>query len=186
MSDAIRKYESPDQQKFKDFYISINKKDEQKRVIQALQQHKIAKRSWQAGLVGILGVFASQEHHNIGLLITELAVWSFGVGFVWYKWLKREYEHNLQETCHAMASELNQVIQQTKSCAWVMEGNGDIMGTVALKFDHDKEGRIGYLTGLNSRIRLLLVQKAIRFAKENQIEVISKWDGNSRFAESVL
>jgi hypothetical protein len=85
-----------------------------------------------------------------------------------------------------MASELDLVIQQAKSCAWVMEGNGDMMGTVALKFEHDNEAKIGYLTGLDSRIRLLLVQKAIRFAKENQVEVISKWDNCTKFAENVL
>ncbi|RCH92175.1 hypothetical protein CU097_013368, partial [Rhizopus azygosporus] len=78
------------------------------------------------------------------------------------------------------ADEMVDVLKSKESHCWIMENGKDIVGTVILKCDQ-REGKIGYLTGVNSEIRRSLVKNAIQFAKSNKIEVISKWDESTKW-----
>ncbi|KAI8097946.1 uncharacterized protein B0P05DRAFT_522688 [Gilbertella persicaria] len=192
MKDAkIREYTTADHQRFKQFYLSMENKKKQGQVLHALRQRASAKRVWHAGLVGILGIHLSQFMQSISIkntlfLVSELLLWSAGVGIVWYRWISQEYEARLANICEHMATELNGIQKNEKSCAWVMEKDDQIIGTVALKYEGGTEGKIGYLTGLDPQIRLKLVQNAIRFGRTNKIDVISKWQDDLKWSESAL
>jgi hypothetical protein len=191
----IREYTSQDQLKFKKFYITIESKKKKTRVLHALQKSQSAKRTWQAGLVSILGLHFSHllkaklslVLSTIPTILVELFLWSAGVGFVWYKWISKEYESKVQQATENMAKELANIQNIPKSNAWIMVNEDDeIVGTVALKYENG-EGKLGYLTGEESRNRLLLVQNAIRFGRTNNIQVISKWGHeDSKWSESPL
>ncbi|KAI7908197.1 uncharacterized protein BX663DRAFT_528691 [Cokeromyces recurvatus] len=190
MKDTIiREYTPNDQDKFKKFYIDIESKKRTNRVIRALKQRTVAKRTWQAGMVGILSIHLTQFLNlsitikKTTLMIIEMLLWSAGIGVVWYKWICQEYNDELKRISERMATELSHIQNNGKSNAWMMERNGNIMGTVALKYEKG-EGKIGYLTGLNSQIRLKLVQHAFRFGRVNKIEVISKWKDDLKWSEN--
>ncbi|KAI8372450.1 hypothetical protein BD560DRAFT_482817 [Blakeslea trispora] len=182
MKDAeIREYTSTDQQRFKQFYMAMEAEKKHSRVIHALKQRKNARLVWHAGIIGILGIHLSKfmglpiSIRGVSITLLEMFLWSASVGLVWYRWIGQEYEHRLSSICEHMATELNEIQKNDKSCAWVMEKNDRIIGTVALKHEEGTEGKIGYLTGLDPQIRLKLVQNAIRFGRTNKIDVISKW-----------
>ncbi|KAI8373923.1 hypothetical protein EDC96DRAFT_562657 [Choanephora cucurbitarum] len=193
MKDAeIREYTSTDRHRFKQFYLTMETEKKQSRIIHALRQRKSAKRVWHAGIVGILGIHLSNfmqssiSIKSTSLMLLEMILWSAGVGLVWYRWISQEYEQRLASICERMATELSGIQTNDKSCAWVMEKDNQIIGTVALKYEGGKEGKIGYLTGLNPQIRLKLVQNAIRFGRTNKIDVISKWQNDLKWSESAF
>lgn len=189
----IREYTSQDQQSFKKFYSTIENKKKQSQVLHALVQSQRAKRTWQAGIVGVIGIHMSQWIHgqlsfsSIPTIFLELILWSTGLGFVWYKLLCREYENKVRQAIERIPNELASIQKNEKSNAWVMVNNeNEIVGTVALKFENG-EGKIGYLTGQESQTRLQLVQNAFRFGRTNKIQVISKWGHeDSKWSESCI
>ncbi|KAI8879499.1 L domain-like protein [Backusella circina FSU 941] len=184
----IREYQSIDKEALKRYYTMMCKKKQTSRVFHALKRRKPAQLTWKAGLVMFVAIFLMQHHLLVFLL--ELIVWSMAVGYVWYRWITLEYVQYTAKACQAMVTQFDD-IQTNKdviSCAWLMENTeGEIVGTVALKH-HNGEGQVGYLTGQDARIRLMLVQKAIQFGRTNKIEVISKWgnDTNNHFTIKTL
>lgn len=189
----IREYNSQDQEKFKKYYIASETKKKKTSALHALQKSQSAKRTWQAGLVGILGLQfseltkASSVLSTMPTVLVELILWSAGVGFFWYKLLCKEYENKVRQATDDIVKELADIQSNTKSNAWIMVNDADeIIGTAALKYEKG-EGKLGYLTGEESRNRLLLVQNAIRFGRTNKIQVISKWGHeDSKWSESPL
>ncbi|KAG2215933.1 hypothetical protein INT46_004189 [Mucor plumbeus] len=185
----IREYEPRDQAQFKRFYFDMENKKRTSRVLHALRQRSSAKRTWQAGLVGILGIHLSQysllsTKHTL-LLITELLLWSAGVSILWFKLISQEYDTELDKTCQHMTNELATIRKSDKSNAWIMTKQGQIIGTVAFKYDSG-EGKIGYLTGIDPQIRLLLLKNAFRFGRTINIDVVSKWKHDMKWSESAL
>ncbi|KAI9483231.1 MAG: hypothetical protein EXX96DRAFT_599740 [Benjaminiella poitrasii] len=173
---TIREYTSNDQEIFKRFYINMETKKRTNQVLRALKQRTSAKQTWQAGMIGILSIHLTQilklsiTLKHATLIMAETLIWSAGVGIVWYKWICQEYNNELKRTSEHMAIELSNIQTNEKSNAWIMERDGEIVGTVALKYEKG-EGKIGYLTGLDSQIRLMLVQNAFRFGRVNKIEL---------------
>jgi hypothetical protein len=186
----IREYQPEDQENFKRFYVSLENKKKRTRVLHALQKRTSAKRAWQAGIVGVLGIHLSQWAKSATvlksttMLILEILLWSAGIGFVWYRWISREYDTALVKACEHIATELGSMRKSEKSNAWVAEKDGQLVGTVALKYEDKGEGKVGFLTGLESQTRLMLVQNAIKFGRTNKIEVISKWQNETKWSES--
>jgi hypothetical protein len=177
--DDIREYQSKDKEALKSYYIGMCKKKQTSRVFHALKRRKPAQLTWKAGLVGFVGVFLMQ--HHFWLLILELILWSMAVGYLWYRWITIEYVQYTEKACRAMVMQFNDMeANNEKSCAWIMEEQGVIVGTVALKY-HQGEGQVGYLTGVDSRSRLMLVQKAIQFGRTNNIQVISKCGNDTKW-----
>lgn len=181
---VIREYTNEDQHNFLTLYLLFGERKKQSRVLHELRQNKSAKRTWQAGLVGIIGIHLSYYFNSIGVvnsfmlstiptIFVELLLWTTGVGFAWYKWICREYDSKLLESSKQMALELGNVGKNDKSNAWVLVENNEILGTVALRYENN-EGKIGYLTGEGTEERMELVKHAIRFGQTNKIEVISK------------
>jgi hypothetical protein len=182
----IREYTSEDQHQFLTLYLLFGEKKKRSRVMHELRQSKSAKRTWQAGIVGIIGIHLSYYFNSTELLghsafaltsiptvFIELLLWTAGVGFAWYKWICREYDAKLLESSKHMALELGNVHKHEKSNAWVLTDGNGILGTVALRYENN-EGKIGYLTGEGKEERVELVKHAIRFGQTNKIEVISK------------
>ncbi|KAL9551734.1 hypothetical protein PS6_004848 [Mucor atramentarius] len=163
----IREYEPTDQAQFKQFYVEMQSKKRTSRVLHALKQRSSARRTWQAGLVA------------------ELLLWSAGVSVFWFKWIGQEYDAELEKTCQHMATELAKIRKSEKSNAWIMTKQGKIIGTVALKYESG-EGKIGYLTGVDPQIRLLLLKNAFRFGRTINIDVVSKWKDDMKWSESAL
>ncbi|CAO0803065.1 unnamed protein product [Mucor circinelloides] len=180
----IREYEPTDQAQFKQFYVEMQSKKRTSRVLHALKQRSSARRTWQAGLVGILGIHFSRYNHTLWL-IAELLLWSAGVSVFWFKWIGQEYDAELERTCQHMATELAKIRKSEKSNAWIMTKQGKIIGTVALKYESG-EGKIGYLTGVDPQIRLLLLKNAFRFGRTINIDVVSKWKDDMKWSESAL
>jgi hypothetical protein len=184
---TLREYQPEDQDNFKQFYISLENKKKTSRVLHAIQQRSSAKRTWQAGIVGILGIHISQWSATLlkstTLVILEILLWSAGVGLVWYRWISQQYDKAIVEACEHIVNELGSMKKNEKSNAWVAEKDGQLVGTVALKYEQG-EGKVGCLTGLDSQTRLMLVQNAIRFGRTNKIEVISKWQNETKWSES--
>lgn len=181
----IREYEPTDQAPFQQFYMEMQSKKRTSRVLHALKQRSSARRTWQAGLVGILGIHFSR-HSPALWLIAELLLWSAGVSVLWFKWIGQEYDAELQKTCQHMAAELARIRKSEKSNAWIMtDRQGSIVGTVALKYESG-EGKIGYLTGADPQIRLLLLKNAFRFGRTINIDVVSKWKDDMKWSESAL
>jgi hypothetical protein len=170
-----------DQQRFKEFYVDMQTKRRTSRVLHALRYNKGTKTIWQAGLVCILGIYISQWKqlpfslkHSSFLVVGGL-VWSSIVGIIGFQYVGHQYDEELLSTCETIADKLGQIKSGDKSNAWIMTNNDDhVVGTVAFKVEGD-EGQIGYLTGLDSNIRLQLVQHALNFGKSKDIQVISKW-----------
>lgn len=180
----IREYEPADQAQFKQFYVEMQSKKRTSRVLHALKQRSSARRTWQAGLVGILGIHFSRYNHTLWL-IAELLLWSAGVSVFWFKWIGQEYDAELEKTCQHMATELAKIRKSEKSNAWIMAKQGKIIGTVALKYESG-EGKIGYLTGVDPHVRLLLLKNAFRFGRTINIDVVSKWKDDMKWSESAL
>lgn len=185
----IREYDPKYQRQFKQFYLDMEYKKRTSRVLHALRQRSSAKLSWQAGLVGILGIHLSQysflsAKHTM-LLMVELLLWSAGIGVLWFKKIGQEYDDELNKTCQHMASELAAIRKSEKSNAWIMVKQGQIVGTVAFKHETG-EGKIGYLTGIDPQIRLLLLKNAFRFGRTINIDIISKWKHDMKWSESAL
>lgn len=182
----IREYTSEDQQKFLKLYLLFGEKKKRSRVLHELRKNNAAKRTWQAGLVGIIGIHLSYLFNSanavkysyvfsaLPTILVEMLLFTTGVGFAWYKWSCWDYDKKLLQSSKRMALELQNVHKNDKSNAWVMvDGSDNIVGTVALKYENN-EGKIGYLTGEDKEQRVDLVKHAFRFGQTNKIEVISK------------
>lgn len=188
----IRQYTNADQEKFKKYYLATELKKKQSRVLHALQKSQSAKRAWQAGLVGILGLHYSSLgtistfSTTLPTILIQVVLWSAGVGLVWYQWLCKTYGDKIRLATDRIAKEFAEIQNNRKSNAWVMVNEKDeIIGTVAFKCVNE-EGQIGLLTGEKAEQRQLLVQNAIKFGRTNKIQVISKWDQDSKWSESPL
>ncbi|KAG2196821.1 hypothetical protein INT47_002748 [Mucor saturninus] len=188
----IRQYTTRDQEKLKKYYLATELQKKQTRVLHALQKSQSAKRAWQAGLVGIFGLHytslkaASSFSTTLPTILFQVVLWSAGVGLVWYQWLCKKYGDKVRLATDTIAQALAEIQNNPKSNAWVMVNDKDeIIGTVALKCVNG-EGQIGLLTGEEARQRQMLVQNAIRFGRTNKIQVISKWDQDSKWSESPL
>ncbi|KAI7881719.1 uncharacterized protein EV154DRAFT_545573 [Mucor mucedo] len=182
----IRQYTTRDQEKLKKYYLATELQKKQTRVLHALQKSQSAKRAWQAGLVGIFGLHytslkaASSFSTTLPTILFQVVLWSAGVGLFWYQWLCKKYGDKVRLATDTIAQALAEIQNNPKSNAWVMVNDKDeIIGTVALKCVNG-EGQIGLLTGEEARQRQMLVQNAIRFGRTNKIQVISKWDQDSK------
>lgn len=168
-----------EQQRFKDFYLTMQNKSKTTRVLQALKHNKNIRNIWQAGLVCILAIDISQwrqlaislKHSSI--LVLSALLWSTLVGVSGIQWIRKRYDQELTHTCDTMAKELGQIRANENCNAWIMTNDDQIVGTVAFKLEKN-EGQIGYLTGLDSDVRLKLVQHAFNFGKSKGVKVISR------------
>lgn len=187
---TIREYQFEDQENFKQFYVSLENKKKTTRVLHALQKRTSAKRAWQAGIVGILGIHLAQwtKPANIvkstTMLFLKIFLWTAGVGLIWYYWISPEYDTTLVKACEHIVTELGSMRKNEKSNAWVAEKDGQLVGTIALKYEGKGEGKVGFITSLDSQTQLMLVQNAIKFGRTNNIEVISKWQNETKWSES--
>ncbi|KAI8637682.1 hypothetical protein BD408DRAFT_478020 [Parasitella parasitica] len=185
----IREYESKDQHELKRFYLDMESKKRTSQVLHTLRQRSSAKRTLQAGLVGILGIHLSQYSifsvKHTALLMVELLLWSAGLGVFWFKIIGQEYEAALNKNCQQMTDELAAIRKSEKSNVWIMTKQGHIIGTVAFKHESG-EGKIGFLRGIDPQARLLLLKNAFRFGRAINIDVISKWKDDMKWSESAL
>lgn len=188
--NKVAEYNVKDEEKLKEFYLLNENKKRTSRILHALKKNQSAKRVWQAGIIGLLGMHVTQwmkfqfTWKNTSLFLLELLLWSTGISIVWFRKLRQDYSEELIQSSERVTKEFESILKardnksSSNNNAWVMKKEDDntIVGTVAFKFDQEtKEGKIGYLTGVDKQVRLELLQHAFQFGKEHHIKVISKW-----------
>lgn len=171
----IREYENSDLNRAKEFYINMENEKRQERIIRYLKKKRAVRQSWQWGIMGLVGL-QLMRRTSWSTMFIEMTIWTTSIGLIWYLHIHDEYKKEIKK----QADEMVDVLKSKESHCWIMENGKDIVGTVILKCDQ-REGKIGYLTGVNSEIRRSLVKNAIQFAKSNKIEVISKWDESTKW-----
>ncbi|KAF7720843.1 hypothetical protein EC973_005911 [Apophysomyces ossiformis] len=176
--ETIRPFTDEDCSQVQRLHLEQAKKNESKYLLQTLCQRSSARRTWQAGLVGLAGVQVSQVvrtgQSSVMLMILEMALWSAGVGLAWSFWIRNEYWRKAQQQSKQMTNDWMGIKKKSKSNVWVMVRNSsEVVGAVALRCE-DGEGKIQSLTGAESKIELALVQNAIQFARQQGIKVITK------------
>ncbi|PHZ15599.1 uncharacterized protein RHIMIDRAFT_234940 [Rhizopus microsporus ATCC 52813] len=171
----IREYENSDLNRAKEFYINMENEKRQERIIRYLKKKRAVRQSWQLGIMGLVGL-QLMRRTSWSTMFIEMTIWTTSIGLIWYLHIRDEYRKEIKK----QADEMVDALKSKESHCWIMENGKDIVGTVILKCDQ-REGKIGYLTGVNSEIRRSLVKNAIQFAKSNKIEVISKWDESTKW-----
>ncbi|KAG0184981.1 hypothetical protein DFQ28_010154, partial [Apophysomyces sp. BC1034] len=174
MKGSIRPFTDEDSSSVQQLHLEQAKKNETKYLVQALFQRSSARRTWQAGLVGLVGIQVSQVvrtgQSSVMMMILEMALWSAGVGLAWSVWIRDEYWRQTKQQSKQITEDLKVIKNSAKSNAWVMVHSSDeIVGAVGLKCE-DGEGKIQSLTGAGSKIELALVQNAIQFARQQGIK----------------
>ncbi|KAI9315194.1 hypothetical protein BX666DRAFT_2028773 [Dichotomocladium elegans] len=188
MTKSIREYQSADADAVKAIFIQKSRRTEFKRVAKAVFYHKTARRTWQAGIVGLLSL-------QLRLMLTHrksalaMCLWSAGVGLGWFFWLRSQDRKRVSKEYSTMVDRFRE-IQHTstditsdkKNHVWVMEDDTTgpldqkvVVGVVGFQYDEDdQEGRIWNPTGIEPRIELALVKTAIQFARDHQINVLTQ------------
>lgn len=183
----IREYRTEDRSAVCAVALAQSRRGETKRTLMSVWKSSGARWTWQAGVVGLVGLHWSSHSTNnatAATFLVELLLWSAGVGLSWFWWLKWHGQNRTQALCQRIVETL-----ETSSHAWVMEKDGQvIVGSVALQLQEEdgEEGRIRGLTGVDSRIELALVQSAIQFARRNNVRVITKSGDDARLFDSSL
>ncbi|KAI8143156.1 hypothetical protein BJV82DRAFT_515268 [Fennellomyces sp. T-0311] len=181
---SIREYECKDELAVQRLYWETAQQHRTRQILETVTKRRNARRTWQAGLVGLLSLhFASNKGR--ALLLLELALWSAGVGVGWYMWIRNEWQQVVTRRSAHMASLLKDIKDgDAKNNAWVMEQKDGIVGAVALQYEQEEhEGRIRNLTGVESRIELALVRTVIQFARQQGIQVIAKSGDDAKWSE---
>lgn len=175
MKCSIREYQSSDLDAVRKLYLEQSRRTERRRVVNSVIRHSTARRSWQAGIVGILSLQLTPVlTHRAAVL--AMALWSAGIGLTWYFWLLERDRRRALEESQRMAQQLADIHEQQEGYnkVWVMtRDNQGLVGAVGLEYvSEEGEGRIWNLTGVESRIQLALVQKVIQFARQSEIDVL--------------
>ena len=174
MKCSIREYQSSDQDAVRKLYLEQSQRTEGRRVVNRVIRHSTARRSWQAGIVGILSLQLTPVLTHRAAVIA-MAIWSAGIGLTWFLWLRERDRRQALEESERMAKHLTEIHEQEGyNKVWVMQDNSQgLVGAVGLEYvSEEGEGRIWNLTGVESRIQLALVQKVIQFARQSDIAVL--------------
>ncbi|CAO3659851.1 unnamed protein product [Rhizopus stolonifer] len=171
---TIREYSHHDSSRVKQFYTAIENEKKNDRVFSTLKNKKGVRQSWQMGMVSLC-VIHLLKRTTWRMALLEVFLWTTSLSLVWYKWISQEYDNHLKERTEVLMDMLDGLEKEEKSNAWIMENKeGKLVGTAVLKYQDNREGKLGYLTGTNIEITHELVRIAMTFAKSNKIEVISK------------
>lgn len=177
----IREYQSSDCEGVRRVYLERARRQERRRVIREfMQKSSSLRRTWQAGVVGLLGLqlsnywlrqedpTTSANNSAAAVFMMRMALWSAGVGLAWYIYMRERYWQRVREECDKFVEEL-----ASNKKMWVMEDEqGTIVGCIGLFVEED-EGRIRSWIGVESRIELALVRNLIQFARDNNVRVLA-------------
>ncbi|KAI8987086.1 hypothetical protein BDB01DRAFT_842491 [Pilobolus umbonatus] len=149
-------------------------KNKRQKIMSMLKRTHV-KRTWQAGIVGILSIHLSQLVRSMTpslfTIVSQVIAWSAGITLVWYQWMNHEYTQQWKQSYHTMATALSHIHDNDKSAAWILEKNGVWLGTALLKYE-DEEGRLWYLLN-DPKHEPSLVREVFRFARENKIKTLN-------------
>ncbi|KAI9494448.1 hypothetical protein BDB00DRAFT_761845 [Zychaea mexicana] len=176
MKQQIREYDCGDEDAVRQLYWETAQQHRNRHILDALLRRRGARRTWQAGLVGLLSLHLANDSGR-ALLMLELALWSAGVGVGWYMWIRNEWQRQVAKHSAWMAERLQEIKQShAKNNAWEEhKKKNELVGAVALEYQQEEhEGRIRNLTGVESKIELALVRTVIEFARRQDIKVIAK------------
>ncbi|KAJ8652061.1 hypothetical protein O0I10_012335 [Lichtheimia ornata] len=177
MKCSIREYQPSDQDAVRKLYLEQSQRTERQRVVSSVIRHSTARRSWQAGIVGILSLQLTPMLTHRAAVIA-MALWSAGIGLTWFFWIREQDRRRAFEDSQRIANHLATLHEQQQegyNRVWVMmqDNTQGLVGAVGLEYVYEEgEGRIWNLTGVESRIQLALVQKVIQFARQSDISVL--------------
>ncbi|SAM03917.1 hypothetical protein [Absidia glauca] len=115
------------------------------------------------------------------VFLVELTVWSMGLGIAWYAWLSHLYGSQVNERIRKLAGDIDQAHRQPHTNVWLMKDTKStrVLGVVILNCDGGaEEGQIK-VAAMGSRIELALVQRAIQFARQQGIKVVTQEHWNT-------
>ncbi|KAI9268883.1 hypothetical protein BDA99DRAFT_557668 [Phascolomyces articulosus] len=194
MKQNIREFQSGDEDAVRQLYWETAQQHRTQHIIETLLKRQGVRRTWQAGLIGLLSLHLATKEAGRAFLMLELALWSTGVGIGWYIWIRNEWQKQVKKKSLWMAEQLRHIQQSdTKNNSWVMETDVDdekekekkrLLGAVALEYQQEEhEGRIRILTGVESKIELALVRTVIQFARHQDIKVIATSGNDAKWSE---